>query len=193
MRAAELGPRNMAATFRAFATHFPAQRQGAGRDHRLAALNQYVHEGGGLVVAPGHLSRPGELQQADRHPALAGTARRAAAYRQVRRPTWATSQTSHIRCSSATAKTWRACSPTMPVYKYWPLRGAGDAGLVLLKYGDGAPALIERTFKGPKVGKVLLWTTPLARRPDQGGAIAQIRGRLERVPSGRISAGRSSG
>jgi len=74
----------------------------------------------------------------------------------------------------------------IPVYKYWPLRVAGDSGLVLLRYGDGAPALMERNFKGPKVGKVLLWTIPLSRRPDQGGAIRRVRGCLERVPSGHV-------
>jgi hypothetical protein len=44
---------------------------------------------------------------------------------------------------------------------------------VLLRFGDGAPALLERTFKGPKVGKVLLWTLPLSRRADHGGGIAR--------------------
>ena len=63
----------------------------------------------------------------------------------------------------------------VPVYKYWPVRGADDAGLILLRFGDGAPALIERTFKGPKVGKVLLWTMPLSRRPDHGGALESRR------------------
>ena len=59
-----------------------------------------------------------------------------------------------------------------PVYKYWPIAVPDDAGLVLVRFADGAPALLERTFKGPKVGKVLLWTMPLSRRPDHGGAIA---------------------
>jgi hypothetical protein len=35
---------------------------------------------------------------------------------------------------------------------------------MLLSYADGAPALLERTFKGSKTGRVLLWTTPLSRR-----------------------------
>ena len=55
-----------------------------------------------------------------------------------------------------------------PVYRYWPIRPAGEAGLVLIKFTDQAPALLEHTFKGPKVGKVLLWTIPLSRRPDHG-------------------------
>jgi hypothetical protein len=35
---------------------------------------------------------------------------------------------------------------------------------VLLSLTDNAPALLERTFKGSRTGRVLLWTTPLARR-----------------------------
>jgi hypothetical protein len=41
----------------------------------------------------------------------------------------------------------------------------------LVTFADGAPALIERSFKGAKTGRVLLWTTPLARharRTDRG-------------------------
>ena len=48
-----------------------------------------------------------------------------------------------------------------PVYKYWPIKEAGEAGLVLVRFRDGAPALLDGTFKGPKVGKVLLWALPL--------------------------------
>ena len=36
----------------------------------------------------------------------------------------------------------------------------------LLSYQDGAPALLEATFPGAEVGRLLLWTTPLSRRPD---------------------------
>jgi hypothetical protein len=69
----------------------------------------------------------------------------------------------------------------IPVYRYWPLRQP-ESGLVLLRFGDGAPALIERTFKGPKVGKVLLWTTPLSRRPDSGGGLAASAGAWSEFP-----------
>ena len=54
---------------------------------------------------------------------------------------------------------------------------------VLLSYSDGAPALLERTFKGPKTGRVLLWTTPLARRPDVGGALAANLNAWSELPS----------
>ena len=53
----------------------------------------------------------------------------------------------------------------VPVYRYWPVKPQAGTR-VLLRFGDSAPALLERTFKGPKTGQVLLWTTPLARRAD---------------------------
>ncbi len=59
----------------------------------------------------------------------------------------------------------------VPVYHYWPVKEPTEGTRTLLTYSDGAPALIERTFKGPKTGRVLLWTTPLARRPDVGAAL----------------------
>ena len=52
-----------------------------------------------------------------------------------------------------------------PIFRYWvvtPREGAR----VLQSYADKSPALIERVFKGSKTGRVLLWTTPLSRRPD---------------------------
>jgi hypothetical protein len=54
----------------------------------------------------------------------------------------------------------------VPVYHYWtvtPHQGAR----VLLTFADNAPALLERTIRGPRSGHVLLWTTPLARRASR--------------------------
>ncbi len=59
----------------------------------------------------------------------------------------------------------------VPVYRYWPSSNPTEGTHTLLNFADGAPALLERTFKGPKTGRVLLWTTPLSRRPDRGGAL----------------------
>ena len=60
----------------------------------------------------------------------------------------------------------------MPVYRYWPLTQPVEGMHTLLTYSTGAPALVERTFKASKTGRVLLWTTPFSRRPDVGGALA---------------------
>jgi hypothetical protein len=43
---------------------------------------------------------------------------------------------------------------------------------VLLSFSDAAPALLERTFKAQKTGRVLLWSTPLARRVRQADRAA---------------------
>ncbi len=50
-----------------------------------------------------------------------------------------------------------------PIYRYWPVTPS-ETARALLRFADGAPALLERTFKGAKSGHVLLWTTPLSRR-----------------------------
>ena len=54
----------------------------------------------------------------------------------------------------------------MPIYKYWSVKPL-DGSRTLLRFADGAPALLERTFKGQRTGHVLLWTTPLSRRVDR--------------------------
>ena len=54
---------------------------------------------------------------------------------------------------------------TVPVRRYWRVTPS-EGTRVLLAYADGAPALLERTLKGEKTGRVLLWTTPLARRSN---------------------------
>ena len=123
-----------------------------------------------------------KLQQCDRQPAFAGTARGQVARRCRRGRLSARSPTSPIRCSSGTARTWTACSRMVPVYRYWPIKQPVEGTHTLLTFSDGAPALLERTFKGPKTGRVLLWTTPLSRRPDVGGALKAEPECLERVP-----------
>ena len=54
----------------------------------------------------------------------------------------------------------------VPIYRYWGVKPQ-ETARTLLSYSDGAPALLERVFKGPKTGHVLLWTTPLSRRVDR--------------------------
>jgi hypothetical protein len=59
-----------------------------------------------------------------------------------------------------------------PIFRYWTVKtNEGNAAHTLLYYSDGAPALMERVFKGPKSGKVLLWTTPLCRVPVNVGEV----------------------
>jgi hypothetical protein len=136
------------------------------------ALTRYVHGGGGLVVAPGHLSQAENYNQPTALQLLPG---------QLESPPHAANPPTNMGTPTNLThplferygKDLATVLSQVPVYKYWPIKVAENAGLVLLRYGDGAPALLERTFKGPKVGKVLLWTLPLSRRPDHGGAIAR--------------------
>jgi hypothetical protein len=59
----------------------------------------------------------------------------------------------------------------VPVYRYWPITPHQGAR-TLLTFADEAPALIERTIRGPKTGHVLLWTTPLSCRVDRDSPAA---------------------
>src|SRR5207248_8198245 len=55
----------------------------------------------------------------------------------------------------------------VPVFHHWSLKPPEqpiEGARTLLSFADGAPALLERAFKGPKTGRVLLWTTPLSTR-----------------------------
>ena len=56
----------------------------------------------------------------------------------------------------------------LPVFKTISVTPANDARTLLTYQGDGdEPALVERAVVGgPSVGRVLLWTTALARDPD---------------------------
>jgi hypothetical protein len=136
------------------------------------SLNQYVHEGGGLVVAPGQRSLPESYNNSiasqflsaqlgpDPKPAGAG-----ATFGKVANITHPIFQRYGIDLDTVLAM--------VPVYRYWPIKPTVEGTHTLLSYSDGAPALVERAFKGPKTGRVLLWTTPFARRPDVGGALAR--------------------
>jgi hypothetical protein len=59
----------------------------------------------------------------------------------------------------------------IPVFRYWGVKPVENSR-TLLSFADGAPALLERTFKGPRTGHVLLWTTPLSRRVDRADPAA---------------------
>lgn len=132
-------------------------------------LNQYVHEGGGLVVAPGQYSQPESYNSPIANQLLPAQleerskAVRAATFGKVANITHPLFQ--------RYGKDLDSMLSFVPVFRYWPIKQPVEGSHTLLSYSDGAPALLERTFKGPKTGRVLLWTTPLARRPDVGAAL----------------------
>ncbi|WP_337174814.1 VWA domain-containing protein [Paludisphaera sp.] len=126
-------------------------------------LNAYVHEGGGLVVGAGVRCRPEDYNgpiPSQILPARLGAPA-------VPDPTAAT----FGKVADAThplfdryAEGIDAQLATMPVRRYWKVEPS-EAARALMTFADGAPALLERTFQGPRTGRVLMWTTPLARRP----------------------------
>ncbi len=51
------------------------------------------------------------------------------------------------------------------IRRYWNV-SVHEGSRTLLSFADKSPALVERVFKGPRTGRVLLWTTPLSRVPE---------------------------
>jgi hypothetical protein len=139
-------------------------------DPAWGLLNAYVHEGGGLVVGAGARCRaenyngsiPSQILPAQLDAPVATTPKTATFGKvaDVTHPLF-------DRYSEGID----AQLATMPVYKYWKVNGSG-AGRALMTFADGAPALLERTFQGPRTGRVLMWTTPLARRPQRSDPAA---------------------
>ncbi len=124
-------------------------------------LNGYVREGGGLVVALGNrVDRAGYNGEAA-SPLLPGT------LGEIKTPPEGT----YLGKFDATHPLFKrspkdldADLTLVPVAKYFAVTPAAGVR-ALLSYQDGAPALLERVFPGGRKGRVLLWTTPLSRRP----------------------------
>ncbi len=130
------------------------------------ALNAYVREGGGLVVGAGDRCDPanyGEDTPSQLLPAQLDQPgpRRDTTFGKVADVTHPLFQKYGRDLDAQLAQ--------VPIYRHWGLKAQAqpvDGARTLVTYADGAPALQERMFKGPRTGRVLLWTTPLARRPD---------------------------
>ena len=121
-------------------------------------LRAYVAEGGGLVVAPGDKADPAnyDTNAANLLPARLGAAP------VDKDTTFGKANYSHPLLNRF-AKQIDPVLTATPIYRHWPAQ-PDKAGTTLLSYADGSPALLERIFKGQRTGRVLLWTTPLARR-----------------------------
>jgi hypothetical protein len=134
------------------------------------ALNQYVHEGGGLVAAPGS-----HASAAAYNGAIAGQFLPAELGEKTLARTEATfgkiADITHplFQKEGKDLATWLG---QVPIFRYWSVKaGAENSSRTLLSYSDGAPALLERVFRGARTGRVLLWTTPLVRRPAASNEI----------------------
>lgn len=124
-------------------------------------LSGYVREGGGLVVAPGDRAEVAgyEPGAASLLPASLVEKKLAPA-----NTIFAKADYDHPIFNRYPNLLDRDLT-AVPILRYWAVKPQ-ESSRVLLRYADGNPALLERTFKGPKTGHVLLWTTPLARRAD---------------------------
>ncbi len=131
-------------------------------------LNGYVHEGGGLVFGLGDRCNPDNYNGPTASQILPA---------QLEPNPPSKGETSFGKVADVTHPLFQRYAAEIdpqlalaPVYRYWSVKPP-EGSRVLLSYADGAPALLERTFKGSKTGRVLLWTTPLsrrARRSDRG-------------------------
>lgn len=127
-------------------------------------LATYVRNGGGLVVALGRNTEPSEYTSEAARAVIPG---------QPGAPVTPSGGTAFGGIADPSHPLFNPYLPdiasdlaNIPVFTYRAFRPI-DAPYIrtLLTYQDGAPALIEATFDGSQVGRVLLWTTPLSRRP----------------------------
>ena len=127
-------------------------------------LSSYVREGGGLVVAPGHRSDASSYG-ANATAILPATLEEKKSTPQGTSTSFAKAEYDHPIFNRHPT----LLDPVLtgvPVYRYWGVKPL-DGSRTLLHLADGSPALLERTFKGPRTGHSLLWTTPLSRRVDR--------------------------
>ncbi len=131
-------------------------------------LNGYVHNGGGLVVGAGNAcdaTNYNDITPAQLLPAQLGE-------RKTPNPEISFGKVTDIThpLFSSYGKEFDGELAQIPVFRYWTIKESAqpvEGARPLVKFADGAPALIERAFKGPKPGRVFLWTTPLSRRPER--------------------------
>ena len=146
----------------------PPERESTQR-LRLGGAQRLCPPGGRTRRGNGEPMRSRELQRPDPRPTPAGAAREAKDHQ----PRYFLRQ-AHRRRPSAVLEVWqRPGQPTrpdpgLPLLDIKPTPQPIEGTRTLLTFADGAPALIERAFKGPKPGRVLLWTTPLS--PGAGPA-----------------------
>ncbi len=134
-------------------------------------LNLAVRSGVGLCVALGNRSRDDSYNGATAMtllPATADSRFEAPAGEPLH---FGSPDTDHPIFSQY-AEELRTELTTVPVFRYWRTTRSGQGSRELLQFSDGNPALIERVFDASVAGRILYWTTPLARRPSSTDAAA---------------------
>ena len=122
-------------------------------------LRAYVGDGGGLVIAPGDRADPSGYAGAAAESVLPGKLEGKPTSKDT---TFGKADFNHPLFNRY-PKQLDAELAAIPVYHHWGIKPV-ESARVLLRYTDGAPALVERIFKGARTGRVLLWTTPLSRQ-----------------------------
>ncbi len=126
-------------------------------------LNAYIHEGGGLIIGLGN-----RCEAENYNSSLVAQVVPGKLEKKTHIPNGTRFGKVHDFTHPLFARYAREIEPELarlPVLAYWKVTPAQETR-TLMSYADGAPALIERTLKGAKTGRVLLWTTPLSTRPD---------------------------
>ncbi|HEV3122679.1 MAG TPA: BatA and WFA domain-containing protein [Isosphaeraceae bacterium] len=127
-------------------------------------LNAYLRDGGGVVIGLGDRANPENYNgpiASQVVPAALDTAAK------PKEPvTFGKTDINHPLFSRYTREL-EDDLVKVPVVRYWTVKPA-QGTRTILAYDNGAPALVERAFQGTKTGRVLMWTTPLSRQPEQG-------------------------
>ncbi len=122
------------------------------------ALNNYVRDGGGLVVGLGN------RVSADSYNGPVASQLLPAKLGEIKaKPpnTFFARLDANHSLFNKYAREYEAAFSLAPVYRSWTV--TPQAGRTILSFTDNTPALLERTFQGSKTGHVFLWTTPLSR------------------------------
>ncbi len=146
-------------------------------DRAWGTLSAYVHEGGGLVVGAGRLCNPDDYNR-DLPGQLLPAQLDKVVDKLIEEASPTGNRTIFGKIADITHPLFQKYGQDLdaklhevPVYRYWDLKSQAqpvEGARTLMSFADGAPALIERTIKGAKNGRVLLWTTPLAYKPHGG-------------------------
>ncbi len=126
-------------------------------------LSGFVRDGGGLVIGLGRRCLSSNYGLATATQILPATLEKVVSPKEP--TTFADVADFNHPLFSRYPKELAAMLGQTPVYRYWEVKPA-EGARVLVSYADKAPALVERVFKGSRTGRVLLWTTPLARRSE---------------------------
>jgi hypothetical protein len=132
-------------------------------DSEWGRLNQYVRNGGGLVLALGDRVTEESLNDSVAAQLLPATIGPLKTFKdQAHGINFGKADIAHPLFERNTRDLLAELS-SVPIYQYREVTQP-QGTRTLLSYSDGKPALLERLFPGTSTGRVLLWTTALSRR-----------------------------